>query len=117
MNILIISKQRYLLNRIKEFLSQTAGRFYFAANHEEAIGVLNNHLIDVAVLELRMSPDVGLLKYINETFENIRVALIADDEIMGIISAIKYGKYSLMSDSLELSELRAIKDTRIMNGN
>lgn len=105
MNVLIINNQKYLLGRMKESVSKTDISTHFASNHEEAIEVLNNHSIDIAVLELKTSSDVGLLKYINETFKNIGVILTADDIVRDVVSAIRYGSYSLLSNSFGLSEL------------
>ena len=105
MNVLIVSNQKYPLSRMKEFVSKTDISVFFAMNNEQAVEVLNNNSIDIAVLELKTSSDVGLLKYINETFKNIGVILTADEVVRDVVSAIRYGSYSLLNNSFGLSEL------------
>jgi len=107
-NILIVGT-RNLFGRMGERTAGTGICIRTVADHREAAEAILAHPTDVLIIEIASPQAVGLLKYVNDNFGDIRVILTADDETGEVIRTLRYGKYKFLSDPLMLPELRDIR--------
>ena len=93
------------MSELQEFFGELEGQPHFADTVESAIAILNTYPIDAAFIEIRGFFDIGLIKYINRYFSDLRIVLLLDNEVEGVISAIRDGGFSVLKVPCGLRDL------------
>ena len=107
MNILIKYKNGDLDYNLRDFEKDSQNSFFLAKNHEKAITILNENIIDKAILEIDALDEINLLDYINNYFPDIPVVIIADRKNENILSTIKRGIFAIMEKPFNLKQILA----------
>ena len=105
-NILFIHNDPEIQTEIDDFLRMHNGQGFFARDTAQAINILNNYVICLAVLQINNLRDAAILKYINENYQGLEVLVMASQEYDDIISVFSKGKYKLFRQPWHLSELK-----------
>jgi len=113
MKILFLNNNRFIKHELLEFINDMRGKAYFAATPDEAVAMLNYYQIDIFFMELKGLIEIGLIKYANDNFKNIRVILIVESEIENAISTIKNNHFSFIQQPFGLRDLKHILSDKI----
>lgn len=105
MNILFYHHNGFLLDELREFFGDQGGQPHFADTVESAISILNTHPMDAAFVEVRRVSDIGIIKYINQYFPDLRIVLLVENDFETVISAIREGRYEMLRAPLGLGEI------------
>lgn len=104
--ILFINHTRECPDEYFEFASSLKAKAFFAGSTEESIHALNNNKIDRVILEISNVNDVGIIKYINDYFPEIKVIIVATEAFDDVISVFNKARYSVVHEPFQFSELR-----------
>lgn len=105
-NLLFVIKSKEGEEEYREFALDMRARAFFASSAEEAIYILNRHKIDQVILILSSINEVGLIKYINDYFDDIRVIIVTTKDFNDIISIFNKGKYKVVNQPVKLTNLK-----------
>jgi DNA-binding NtrC family response regulator len=114
-NILFVHYDPEIQTEINEFLKLRDAKIYFSINTEETIHILNDKAIEMVVLKINNMKDAAILKYINDSYKELEVLVMASKEYDEIISVFNKGRFELFSQPLKLSELKKNIDHLMMN--
>jgi DNA-binding NarL/FixJ family response regulator len=106
MNVLMVNTGNFVIEELSEIVNELEETVYAADSHEEAVGILTIHPIDVAIFTLRTFVDLELLHYLNTSHPQIRVLLSVGDPLNNIVSILRDGCYQVLPTSCRLSALR-----------
>jgi DNA-binding NtrC family response regulator len=105
-SILFIGYDSQVEEEIGDYIQDKASAVYFAHGQEEAIQILDNHPIEIALLNIRAMTDAVFLRYINRYYPQCRVVISASKEFDEIISIFNQQNYSRLPQPLKLEELK-----------
>ena len=108
MNVLAINKDQFQLNELKEFFGKMDSKIYTAKTIREAIKKIIDNQIAIVIIDINSIADIGLIKYINDNFPNVRAFLTVENQLEEAISVFKNGSYKLLSNPMSLQELKEI---------
>ena len=108
MNVLAINKNKFQINELKEFFTRMNSVLFTAKTFREAIKKINNHQIDTVIIDINSISDIGMVKYLNDNFSNIKVFLTVENNFEDAISVFKEGNYSILHNPMKLQELKII---------
>ncbi len=108
MQILFRTINGHARDALRELADDMNATAFFAVSAEDAVRLMNQNRIDILFLEMRQMADAGLLKYANENFRDMRIVLIAGDELKNMVSAIKKGRFALLGEPFGLPEIKHI---------
>ena len=106
MKVLIVNDNRYSADELKDFAKKIKQNIRIVDSINEAIINLEETLFDVIVIEIKSFSDLGLLKYINNNFANIKILLYADNSLSEAISIIKDANFIKLNNLNNLIELK-----------
>jgi DNA-binding NtrC family response regulator len=106
--ILFIGYDSQVVQEIGDYIRDIAAATYFAQNHEQAIQILDDHPVEIAVLNLRSMTDAVVLRYISRYYPEIHVVVSANKEFDEIISVFNQQNYSRLPQPLKLQELKTM---------
>jgi len=115
LNILIKSKNEYLAEAITERFGDRSNHFFSAPSFSKAISVLNDNKIDKVVMELNSINEINLLEYINKYYKNIKILLIANNEIEELLTVARNGEYSVSQQPFDLNGIKDFIINKKMN--
>ena len=110
MNILLINDNKYIVNEMTDFLKTNNSELFLVESTQQAVHVLSKNIINVVLINMNSISDIGLVKYINDNFPNVRVFLTVENQIEEAISVFKNGSYKLLSNPMKLQELKKIME-------
>lgn len=108
MQILFRTKNDNVRDALAEMADDMDAKAFFAFSAEDAVRLMNQNRIDILFLEMRQVADAGLLKYANENFRDMRIVLIAGDDLKNMVSAIRKGRFSVLAEPYCLPEIKNI---------
>jgi DNA-binding NtrC family response regulator len=105
-NILLVNSDKSLRKEFSEFFGEISARDFFANSTEEAIGVLNEHSIDVVILKISRLSDAAILKYINDYYQHIRVLVSARKDFEEALTIFNQTHFEKLNSPIGLADLR-----------
>ena len=93
-----------------DFLKTNNSELFLVESTQQAVHVLSKNIINVVLINMNSISDIGLVKYINDNFPNVRVFLTVENQIEEAISVFKNGSYKLLSNPMKLQELKKIME-------
>ncbi|MBN2417402.1 sigma-54-dependent Fis family transcriptional regulator [bacterium] len=109
--ILIVEDNDDLLFTLNQVLKKEGYKLYSAASGEEAVKLINNELIDLVLLDLRLPKMNGIevLQKIKERDPDILVLMMtASTDPKPAIEAMKKGAYDYLMKPFELDEVKFV---------
>lgn len=104
MQILAVKKNKFELNELNDFFSDDD--LFTAENDIKAIQMLKNNSIELVLININSHSDFGLVNYINNNFEGIKIILSIQKDMQDAFSVITKGKYQTMQNPMKLKELK-----------
>lgn len=110
-NVLIVDDEKGFREEISEFLKDEGYNVFTAGLPSEAIKIIGNNDVDIAVFDIRMPEMDGLslLQQIKQEYQEIEIVMMTGFGDMGsVIEAMRYGAVDFLKKPFELNQ---IKDT------
>ncbi len=107
-NVLIVDNEAAVRTMLEEMLRSEGHRAFSAAGASEAKATLDQHLIEVVVLDIYMPEMNGLalMKMIRETYENLETILISGRHTRDAeTTAKRFGAISFLTKPFTRSDL------------
>ena len=123
-NVLILDDEEGFRNEINEYLSDRNFQIHSAGLPSEALDLLDNNSIDIAVFDIRLPEMDGitLLKKVKENYPQVEVIMMTGyGEMQSVIKALRYGATDYLIKPFKFSEIseaieRVTKYQTIKNG-
>jgi len=116
MNILVLDDEKGFRDELQEFLIDNKHKTFPAARPSEAFRILQNHPIDLAILDIRLPEMDGLevLKSIKNSFPDIEAIMITGHGDMdSVIKAMQEGAIDFFNKPFKLRDIqRTIEKTK-----
>ena len=106
--ILFINRTRECTDEFLEFASSLKAKAFFADSTEETIHALNNNKIDRVILKISNVNDVGIIKYINDYFPEVKVIIVATEAFDDVISVFNKARFTVVHEPVRLIELKNV---------
>ncbi|MCD4820250.1 MAG: hypothetical protein K8S23_16330 [Candidatus Cloacimonetes bacterium] len=106
MRILLVNKNKFQLKELKDFFSQS--QVIFTSDKNSTLTQLSKLKFDLALISINKISDLGLVKYINENYAELRVILSINDFFNDALSVLAEGKFQQIQNPLKLKELKNI---------
>ena len=106
MKVLAINHNQFQLAEMKEIMHNNDSTVFFAENRTEAIHYLDKEVINFVFLNTNSVQDMGLVKYINDNYQNVSVFLCMEKPLAEAFSIAKTGRYELLHNPVELRQIR-----------
>jgi DNA-binding NtrC family response regulator len=106
--VLFIGYEEPYKGELKDFTSEHHGSAHFADNLQRSIRIMDEHAIDLVVLNLRSLEDAGMLRYINKYHPKVRVVVHASREFDEFIRVVSHGHYEVLHQPIRLEELKEV---------
>ena len=97
---------RFQINELNEFFANDT--IISVSSDSSAIQKLLNNEINLAIISINSSFDLGLVKYINDNFKKIKVVLSIQKEMQAAFSVFTSGNYMAIQNPLKLKELKNV---------
>ncbi len=110
-NILILDDEEGFREEIGEFLKEEGYQVLTAGLPSEALDIIRNNDIDIAVFDIRMPEMDGLtfLKQIKQEFPEIEIIMMTGFGDMGsVIKAMRFGAVDFLKKPFKFSELKNV---------
>jgi DNA-binding NtrC family response regulator len=108
-NILILDDEKGFREEIGEFLKDEGYDVHTAGLPSEALQIINNNDIDIAVFDIRM-PEMDGLTFLNQVkkeFQEIEIIMMTGYGDMGsVITAMRYGAVDFLKKPFKLIEIK-----------
>jgi response regulator RpfG family c-di-GMP phosphodiesterase len=104
MQILAVKKNRFEMNELYDFFADDD--LFIAENDRKAIQLLKSNRIELVLVNITSHSDFGLVHYINNNFEGIRIILSIQKDMQDAFSVITKGKYQTLQNPMKLKELK-----------
>ena len=116
LNILVLDDEKGIRDELQEFLEDKSCNTFPAARPSEAFQILDNHQIDIAILDIRLPEMDGLsvLKEIKSSFSDIEVIMISGHgDMESAIHAMREGAVDFFTKPFKLRDIqKAIGKTK-----
>lgn len=107
-NVLILDDEEGFRNEIGEYLSDRNFNILKAGLPSEALSILDNNSIDIAVFDIRLPEMDGitLLKKVKEVYPDIEVIMMTGfGEMESVIKALRYGAADYLNKPFKFNEI------------
>ncbi len=108
MNVLVINKNKFQINEMTEFFNRMDSNFFAAGTFQEALSKIRKNRINAVIIDMNTISDIGIVKYLNDNFKDVKVLLTVENNFEEAISVFKEGKYFLLHNPIKLQELKNI---------
>ncbi len=108
-NILILDDEKGFREEIGEFLKEEGYHVHTAGLPSEALRIISNNDIDIAVFDIRMPEMDGLtfLNQIKQEYQEIEIVMMTGYGDMGsVITAMRYGAADFLKKPFKLTEIK-----------
>ena len=108
MNILIQIRSTESFAEIREYLDCINNEVYHSQSSSESLVFLGNYNFDLIVVEVKGFNELGILKFINDYYPDIRVIVIANKAFTEIIDVFQHLKYQVIKEPINLSDVKRL---------
>ncbi len=108
-NILVLDDEKGFREEIGEFLKEEGYNVYTAGLPSEALQIISNNDIDIAVFDIRMPEMDGLtfLNQIKQDYQEIEIIMMTGyGDMTSVITAMRYGAVDFLKKPFKLSEIK-----------
>jgi hypothetical protein len=107
LNVLLMDTGHVLLEQLQELSNGVRIKPYVACSQTEALRILACHQIDKVIFTVRTLADLEFLKYLNTSYQQTEVIVLAEETVREIVAILRYGKYQVLPPLPKLSALKA----------
>ncbi|RLD53154.1 MAG: sigma-54-dependent Fis family transcriptional regulator, partial [Bacteroidetes bacterium] len=108
-NILILDDEKGFREEIGEFLKEEGYHVHTAGLPSEALQIISNNDIDIAVFDIRMPEMDGLtfLNQIKQEYKEIEIIMMTGyGDMSSVITAMRYGAVDFLKKPFKLTEIK-----------
>lgn len=107
-SVLVVDDERVVCNAIARQLQNAGYSVHVAYNGNDAINIVNEHTIDLALIDIRMPKITGfdVLRHIQENApETKSIMMTAYADIKSAIDSISFGAVDIISKPVDVDEV------------